>query len=154
AGQADAANPLKMGIVGATDDHNGLPGDVAEDKWPGHVGDVDDSADKRLGSSESTTFNPGGITAVWAEQNTRDRIFAALSRRESFATSGPRITVRFYQTWSGSDFCSQDGGTGFPKNVLQSGGVPMGGDVPARPNGAQYPQLVVSATKDVNDLAE
>jgi hypothetical protein len=154
AGQADAANPLKMGIVGATDDHNGMPGDVAEDAWPGHAGDNDDSPDKRLGSSESQTFNPGGITAVWAEQNTRDRIFAALTRRESFATSGPRITVRFYQTWNGDDFCSQDGGTAFPKNVLQAGGVPMGGDVPALPSGAQYPQLVVSATKDVNDLAE
>jgi hypothetical protein len=151
---ADAVDPMQMGIVGATDDHNGIPGYVPTPTWQGHVGSTDDSADKRL--SKTPYFNPGAITGVWAEQNTREDIFAALYRRETFATSGPRIVVRFYEVWSDEDFCSAEGGGGgFPANVLAAGGVPMGAVMPAPgPKGTTTPHFVVNALKDAEDLAE
>ena len=157
---AAGVNPLQLGIVGATDDHNGMPGNVAEDSYPGHAGLFDDTAALRLavdgGVNEApySYFNPGGITGVWAEQNTRDRIYAALARRETFATSGPRIALRFYQTWSTQSFC----GGGFPGNVLAAGGIPMGGTIaPAGADGgtaSASPHFVINALKDQVDLAE
>jgi hypothetical protein len=148
AGEAPV-DPLQMGIVGATDDHNGIPGYVKEDTWQGHVGYTDDTPAGRL---KTWYHNPGGITGVWAEQNTRDRIFAALQRRETFATSGPRIVVRFYEVWSNADFCGADGGGGgFPGNVLAAGGISMGGTMSP---GSGSPSFVVNALKDADDLAE
>ncbi len=142
-------NPMQMGIVGATDDHNGIPGYVKEDTWQGHVGSTDDTPAGRL---KAWYHNPGGITGAWAEQNTRPAIFAALSRRETFATSGPRMAVRFYQVWNTTDYCSADGGGGgFPANVIAAGGVPMGGTMAA---GTGAPSFVVNALKDADDLAE
>ena len=142
-------DPMQMGIVGATDDHNGIPGFVKEDTWQGHVGDSDDTPAGRL---KRWYHNPGGITGVWAEQNTRDRIFAALARRETFATSGPRIAVRFYEVWSAADFCGADAGGGsFPGNVIAAGGVPMGGTMAS---GSGSPTFIVNALKDSDDLAE
>jgi hypothetical protein len=142
-------DPLQMGIVGATDDHNGIPGYVKEDTWQGHVGSTDDTPAGRL---KSWYHNPGGITGAWAEQNTRDAIFAALQRRETFATSGPRMVVRFYEVGNTSDYCGVDGGGGgFPGNVIAAGGVPMGGSMAAGSTGANF---VVNALKDADDLAE
>src|SRR5262249_16945252 len=68
---------LKMGIIGSTDTHNATPGNVKESTWPGHMGAKDDTPKKRIGDT-SSALNPGGITGVWAEQNTRESIFAAL----------------------------------------------------------------------------
>ncbi len=141
-------NPLQIGIVGATDDHNGMPGSVMEDQWMGHAGDKDYLPVDRL--NNEPFHNPGGITGVWATQNTREDIFAALYRRETFATSGPRMAVRFYQVWSAADFCNG----GFPQNVLAAGGVAMGSTMLAAPAAGTKPQLVVSALKDADDLAE
>jgi hypothetical protein len=142
-------NPMQMGIVGATDDHNGIPGYVKEDTWQGHVGSTDDTPAGRL---KAWYHNPGGITGAWAEENTRGAIFAALQRRETFATSGPRIVVRFYEVGNASDYCGIDGGGGgFPGNVIAAGGVPMGGTMPA---GSASANFVVSALMDQTDLAE
>jgi hypothetical protein len=145
---ANKVDPFQMGVVGATDDHNGIPGYVKEDTWQGHAGDRDYTPAQRL--NREPTHNPGGITGVWATQNTREDIFAALHRRETFATSGPRIAVRFYQTWSNHNFCTG----GFPENVLAAGGVAMGSTMPTAPAGTTAPQLVISALKDTDDLAE
>jgi hypothetical protein len=140
---------MQMGIVGATDDHNGIPGYVTQTNWQGHVGSTDDTPAGRL---KAWYHNPGGLTGAWAEQNTREAIFAALSRRETFATSGPRIVVRFYEVGSTADYCGADaGGGGFPGNVIAAGGVPMGGTMPA---GSTSANLVVTALKDATDLAE
>ena len=142
-------DPMQMGIVGATDDHNGIPGYVKEDTWQGHVGSTDDTPAGRL---RSWYHNPGGITGAWAEQNTREAIFAALKRRETFATSGPRMVVRFYEVWNTTDYCGADGGGGgFPANVIAAGGVPMGGTMAAA---AGSPRFVVNALKDETDFAE
>jgi hypothetical protein len=116
-------NPLQLGIVGATDDHNGAPGNVDEAAFVGHAGRLDDYPVKRLqgGSSENGS---GALTGAWAEQNTRDSIFAAIRRRETFATSGPRIQVRFYQTGD-ANACAD---AAFPKQIVDANdAVPMGG---------------------------
>ncbi|MGO9712260.1 MAG: DUF3604 domain-containing protein [Polyangiaceae bacterium] len=142
-------DPMQMGIEGATDDHNGIPGYVTETTWQGHVGSIDDTPAGRLAA---WYHNPGGLTGAWAEQNTRDAIFAALQRRETFATSGPRIVVRFYEVGNTNDYCGVDGGGGgFPGNVIAAGGVPMGGTMAA---GSAAANFVVSALKDDADLAE
>jgi hypothetical protein len=148
------ANPLEMGIVGATDDHNGAPGNVKESTFPGHVGRYDDDPASRIRAVDAgagkgnLSFNPGGITGVWSEQNTREAIFAALKRRETWATSGPRIIVRFFATTNdGSDPCADPD---FPKQLVAKGATPMGGTF--KP-GTSKPRLVAYAWKDATDLA-
>lgn len=142
-------NPLAFGIVGATDDHNATPGNVKESAFPGHLGSNDDGPAKRIAADagEIAAFNPGGITAAWAEENTRESIFAAFQRRETYATSGPRMVVRFYETNDASTACADPD---FPKALVEKGAVPMGGVFKA---GATAPQLVVRAWKDATPLA-
>jgi Protein of unknown function (DUF3604) len=115
-------NPLKMGLVGATDDHNGAPAEVDDANFVGHGGRNDDTALLRL--QKAPDFGPGAVTGVWSEQNTRASIFAAVKRKETFATSGPRMRVRFYLTQNGAA-CSDPL---FPKQIIDAGqAVPMGG---------------------------
>lgn len=156
-------NPLKLGIVGATDNHNSTPGYVEEGTWQGHLGLADSTPASRVSATtggcdpqtpgctdnNNRDFSPGGITGVWAEENTRDRIFAALQRRETFATSGPRIKVRLYQYRGPQNPCAD---ANFPQQVVNSGGVPMGGTMQSV--GAGNPKFVVYALKDQTDLAE
>ncbi len=83
-------NPLQLGIIGSTDNHTAAGGFVDEELWPGTVfgiGDLDRAMSR-------VAFNPGGLVAVWAQENTRESVFAALKRREVYATSGPRIGVK------------------------------------------------------------
>jgi hypothetical protein len=146
-------NPFKIGIVAATDAHNGNPGDVEEYSYQGWAGNADGSRDLRIAKSESpmqaTDYllaNPGGLAGVWAEENSRDAIFDAMKRRETFGTSGPRITARFFGGWDyPEDLC------GDPELVAKgyAGGVPMGGDLPSAPSGDASPVFVVSAMRDV-----
>ncbi|MEZ4307685.1 MAG: DUF3604 domain-containing protein [Polyangiaceae bacterium] len=114
-------NPLMLGMVGATDTHNASPGYVDEAIFEGHTGRLEVSAAKRL--EDAGDFNPGGITGVWAPQNKREDIFSAIQRREVFATSGPRIRLRMFQT-SSLTACQDPL---FPKQIVDNGtGVPMG----------------------------
>jgi hypothetical protein len=141
-------NPLMMGIVGATDDHNGTPGNTRESTFPGHVGSNDDTAAKRLApGSEANGFGPGGLTVAWAEENTRESIYAALKRRETHATSGTRMLVRLFQTFDTGDACADPS---FPKSLVDKGAVPMGGSFKS---GAAAPRFVVRAWKDQTALA-
>jgi hypothetical protein len=143
---AQHVDPLQMGIIGATDTHNGTPGNTREDTWPGHVGVNDDTAAKRLNLNTAVGYNPGGVAVAWAEQNTRDAIFAAFQRRETYATSGPRITVRMYQTWDRTtNFCADPS---FPAQLVAAGGLPMGSNItiPAGQSGA--PRIIVFAARD------
>jgi hypothetical protein len=145
---------LQFGFVGATDTHNASPGNVAEDRWNGHLGDVDDTPQRRVAAqiagqdNPNPSFNPGGITGVWAEQNTRESIWAALKRRETFATSGPRLVVRMFAFRAAINPCAD---ANFPAGVVAAGGVPMGGALPVA---AGAPQLLVYALPDRTGLAE
>ena len=138
-------NPFKYGIIGSTDDHRSMSGSADEETWQGDF----------FGEIGATTpgtplNNPGGLAAVWAEENTRDSIFDALRRRETFATSGPRIRVRFFGGWElPADLHTRP-------DLVEEGyrsGVPMGGDLPAASDGADAPRFVVWATRDANSAA-
>jgi hypothetical protein len=150
AGMAEQAgvglNPFRLGVVGSTDSHNGTAGLTREKDWPGHVGFSDDTVLERLGPGNVThrglVNNPGGLAAVWAVERSRDAIFEAMRRREVYATSGTRITVRFF------------GGRGLPEDLCDRAdwlerayraGVPMGGVLAG---GGGAPRFVVRAARD------
>jgi len=144
------ANPFQLGFIASTDTHNGTPGAVAEGAYVGHVGREEGTALGRLtGEVPAGPRNgPGGLVAVWATENARDAIFDALRRRETYGTSGPRMTVRVF------------GGYGLPADLCERGdlvavgdaeGVPMGGQLPAFP-GEGAPRMVVSALRDPQGL--
>jgi hypothetical protein len=142
-------NPLKLGIIASTDGHNANPGDVEETSYDGWGGKTDASPQSRLAAGIGTLgnlrSNPGGLVGLWSEENSRERLFQAMRRREAFGTSGPRIQVRFFGGWSyARDLCSQ------PDFAVQgyAGGVPMGGDLPPRPAGAAAPRFAVRALAD------
>ncbi len=142
-------NPYRFGVIGSTDTHNGTPGLVSERYFPGHVGDVDSTEQLRLGEGTMThnprVYNPGGLSAVWAEENSRDALFAAMRRGETYSTSGPRISVRFFGGWDYAQTLCED------KQWLETGyrdGVPMGGTLPASLVSDAAPRFVVKAHAD------
>jgi len=98
-------NPYAYGIIGSTDTHNGTPGNTEEDdEFKGNHAFVDYNAELRqrrpwvLDESLNTkdVYNPGGLMGVWAKANTRSEIYESMERKETFATSGGRIQVRFF----------------------------------------------------------
>jgi hypothetical protein len=141
------ASPYLLGFIGSTDTHNATAGLVREETFSGHQGANDSMPELQLGSGTLTdggiTFSPGGLAAVWAEQNTRESIFAALRRRETYATSGPRITVRVFAGYDlPANWCER---TDFVQLGYQAG-VPMGGVLPLS-SGAR-PRIAIAAAKD------
>jgi len=135
-------NPFRFGFVGSTDGHNATPGDTEEDDWQGGQGNNDGSVALRVTDTAHT--NPGGLAVVWAEENSRDALFAALRRRETYATSGTRPLVRFFAGRHGKKDDACDGG------LVRRGyetGVPMGGELGAV-NDDDSPDFVVWAAKD------
>lgn len=142
------ANPFKIGFVGGTDSHNGTPSDVEENDWAGSHGFADGSPKKRLedklqGWETIRRLNPGGITGVWAEENTRAAIFDAMARKETFVTSGPRIRARLFAGW---DYPDDLNARADMLSKAYGGGVPMGGDLSQAPKG-KSPKLLVTAVK-------
>ncbi len=142
-------NPYRMGVIAATDTHNAIPGMVAEDDYHGHVGIVDDTPEERLSTGTVThdrlINNPGGLAGVWAEERSRDAIFGAMRRGETFATSGPRIQVRVFGGWEyPEDLCADAGWI----EEGYDGGAPMGGDLPPMPGAEAVPRFVVWAQAD------
>jgi hypothetical protein len=135
-------NPLKYGIVASTDTHLGTPGLTIEDEAKGHGGA---GARNVMGLPDDLEFSPGGLAVIWAEENSRDAIFAGMQRREAYGTSGTRPVVRFFGGWDyPADLCE---GTELVATGYR-GGVPMGGDLPGRPEGSDAPQFIVSALQD------
>ncbi len=129
------ANPFQTGFIGATDIHEGLPGDTEE--W------IRDGVARPQRTNSFGNDNPGGLAGVWAEENTREAIFDALERRETFATSGPRMLVRFFGGWDLSeDLCERPD---LARRAYEAG-VPMGADLPRRASDA--PVFVASALAD------
>ncbi|MEM9457890.1 MAG: DUF3604 domain-containing protein [Myxococcota bacterium] len=142
-GQDLGINPLKLGVIASTDTHNGVPGVVDESQFEGHVGDTDDRRRDRL--NDVPTFGPGGLAGVWAVENSRDAIFEAMQRRETFGTSGPRIAVRLFGGWDFEPALCSD------PNLLEVGyaqGVPMGSDLDEPPVQGAQPRFVLVADQD------
>ena len=148
---SEGFNPFKYGVIGASDSHNASsPSD--ESNYSGKLPLLDGSAGLRTGEAlllpdginPVTRWGSGGLAGVWAEANTRESLFDALQRKETFATSGPRIKVRFF------------GGWGFNKDLLNqqdfvgqayANGVPMGGELSSAAAGA-IPSFIIMAAKD------
>lgn len=137
-------NPFKWGFVGSTDTHLGTPGATDENNFPGHGGaGVPADGEVPKGLPDALEFNPGGLAVLWAEENTRESLFAAMRRREAYGTSGPRMTVRLFGGWEyADDLCAQEN---FVEQGYQ-GGVPMGGDLPAATSA--IPKFAVRAFRD------
>jgi hypothetical protein len=138
----DGINPFKMGVVSASDSHTGVMGWHPEnEQWPGHLG-IDDAYP--MAESSTIQNGTGGPSVVWAEENTRDSIFEALKRKETYGTSGPRMKVRFFGGWNyPADACGKDF-----VDIGYKGGVPMGGDMPARTARDGAPTFITAAIWD------
>ena len=132
-------NPFQFGFIAATDGHDGVPGPVEE--W---------RQDLILGApNPAPGRNLGGLAAVWAEENSRESLFQAMRRKETYGTSGPRMSVRFFGGWDyPADLCKD------PELVAKgyAGGVSMGGEITAAPKG-KAPTFVVSALRDPGTAA-
>jgi hypothetical protein len=143
-------NPFKFGIVAATDTHTGIVSGDEDNWWGKHISS--EPSAERVGeitkqNNGETRYGwhylAGGYSAVWATQNTREAIWDAMKRKETYGTTGTRITLRVFggYEFSKADLDGDYAKTGFEK------GVPMGGDL-ARSDKA--PQLMIHVLKDPN----
>jgi Protein of unknown function (DUF3604) len=151
--QALGTNPYKFGMVGSSDAHTGLAA-MEEDNFFGKTTPQEPSPHRMT----ATFFdNPktgvkimdwevsaSGYAAVWAKENTRASIWDAMQRKETYATTGPRMVVRFFGGWS---FEPKDANDRLPAHIGYAKGVPMGGDLAAAPSG-KAPTFLVAALKD------
>jgi hypothetical protein len=148
-------NPFKFGFIGSTDSHTGLATAKEDNFFGKHSGVEPDShraTDHMILESpvdeELTTWGweqvAGGLAAVWANENTRDGLFEAMERKETYATTGSRMTVRFFGGW---DFDEADIQRPSPAKVGYEEGVPMGGDLRNAPAG-KAPSFMVWALRD------
>jgi len=146
-------NPYKFGMIGSSDAHTGLAA-MEEDNFFGKTAPQEPSPERL---SKVFVDNPktgvkimdwevgaSGYAAVWATANTREAIFDAMKRRETYGTTGPRMAVRFFGGW---DFAPADATNRLPAAVGYAKGVPMGGDLSKAPNG-RSPTFLVAALKD------
>lgn len=147
------ANPFKLGVIGGTDTHNGTPGATDESNYQGHHGIEDGTSEARSAMPVIEVFTPqrvkgsGGLSVVWAEENTRDSIFDALKRREAYATSGTRIVLRFFGGWDYPlDLDDRD-----VDAFGYAGGVPMGGDL-LFAGADKKPRFLVQASRAVDGM--
>jgi hypothetical protein len=144
-------NPYKFGMVGSTDAHTGLAA-VEEDNFFGKTSSSEPSPGRATHPFMKTDRavimgweqTASGYAAVWAADNTRESIFDAMERRETYATTGSRMVVRFF---GGFDFDVTDASNRMPAQVGYTKGVPMGGDLAAAPAG-KAPAFLVAALKD------
>jgi hypothetical protein len=144
-------NPFKFGVVGSTDVHNSLTA-IDEDNFFGKMPIQEPSPDRwehvskeGFGKTRYTWhYMAAGYAAVWATENTREAIWDAMKRRETYGTSGTRMTVRFF---GGYDYSADDARSRYVAEAGYAKGVPMGGDLVAAPAG-KAPTFLVAALKD------
>jgi len=145
-------NPYKFGMVGSSDTHTALAA-VAEENYIGkHAGTepspdrIDHPMAKFEGRQyEGWSMSASGYAAVWATGNTRKELWDAMARKEVYATTGPRMTVRFFGGW---DYTEADAANRLPAEVGYAKGVPMGGTLSVPPEGAEAPTFLVGALRD------
>jgi hypothetical protein len=144
-------NPYKFGMVGSTDAHTGLAA-VEENNYFGKHAGTEPSPERwnhpmaKMGDKvyEGYAMSASGYAGVWATENTREALWDAMMRKEVYATTGPRMLVRFFGGW---DFEAADAVSRLPAAAGYSKGVPMGGDLSAAPAG-RSPTFLVAALKD------
>jgi len=146
-------NPYKFGMIGSTDAHTGLAA-VEEENFFGKVSVSEPSAERLHATFMDAPkigvrimdweVSASGYAAVWATENTREAIFDAMQRRETYATTGTRVIVRFFGGW---DFRPEDASNRMPAAIGYAKGVPMGGELDAAPKG-KAPTFLVAALKD------
>ena len=146
-------NPYKFGLVGSSDAHTGLAA-MEEDNFFGKTTPQEPSPERMLATFVDNKetgvkimdweVGASGYAAVWATENTRESIWDAMQRKETYATTGPRMIVRFFGGW---DFAPGDAEDRLPAHTGYSKGVPMGGDLGKAPDG-KAPTFLVAALKD------
>lgn len=147
-------NPFKFGMIGSTDAHTAVSS-IEEDNFFGKHSGVEPEPGRWEHEVIRSSVDPGltvlgwqqaasGYAAVWATENTREAIFDAMKRKEVYATTGSRMTVRFFGGW---EFSNDDANNRHPANVGYEKGVPMGGDLTNPPAG-KGPTFLVGALKD------
>ncbi|HET9951703.1 MAG TPA: DUF3604 domain-containing protein [Candidatus Eisenbacteria bacterium] len=147
------ANPYKFGLVGSSDAHTGLSA-MEEDNFFGKTAPQEPGPERMTKTFFDMPQNgvkimdwevgASGYAAVWATENTRASLFDAMQRRETYATTGPRMLVRFFGGW---DFAPEDANNRMPAAIGYAKGVPMGGDLRSAPKG-KSPTFIAAALKD------
>ena len=140
-GETLGVNPFKFGMIGSTDAHTSLSTADNDNFW-GKFPSTGPSATRLEGRGAER--GAAGYAAVWSEENTRESIFVAMKRREVYASTGPRITVRLFGGW---EFSSGDVHRPDFVRIGYEKGVPMGGDLSAAPAGGT-PRFMIAALKD------
>jgi len=145
-------NPYKFGMIGATDSHTSLATAEEDNFFGKHSGYEPNPGrmshpfmENETGKIMGWQMVASGLAAVWATENTREAIFDAMQRKEVYGTTGPRIGVRLFGGW---EFTEQDLNSRIIANVGYQKGVPMGGDLRAKPDGASAPNFLVFALRD------
>jgi hypothetical protein len=147
-------NPFKFGMVGSTDNHTGLPS-TREDNWFGKAPILEPSAERWEDvlirsptdpalSVVGGSLSAAGLAAVWARENTRESIWDAMNRKEVYATTGSRITVRVFGGW---DFAADEVERQDFAREGYARGVPMGGDLSDAPAG-EAPKFMIRTLRD------
>ncbi|MEL7446532.1 MAG: DUF3604 domain-containing protein [Pseudomonadota bacterium] len=142
-------NPYAFGMIGSTDSHTSLATGDEDNFWGKHTGNEQNNTERaaqpqNLGTREGRFgwhYLAGGYAAAWARGNTRAEIFDAFARREVYATTGPRMTVRVF---GGFGFSESDWDGDWVRKGYESG-VPMGGELA---DGGSAPSFMISALKD------
>ena len=144
-------NPFKFGLIGSTDSHTGIASGDENNFWgkfSWHEASATRAMERFVNIPDITQMEwemaASGYAAVWAQENTRESLFAGLKRKETYATTGPRITVRLFGGW---DFAAEDLDRPNWVEIGYAKGVPMGGDL-VTSDGAKTPAFMVSALKD------
>ncbi|PRY26899.1 uncharacterized protein DUF3604 [Aliiruegeria haliotis] len=145
-------NPYKFGAVGSTDSHTSLT-TADSDNYFGKATNAEPSPTRMQhpftktdkGTFEGYELVASGYTGVWAEENSRKALWDAMARKETYATTGPRMMVRFFGGW---DYSETDLRSRQPAFAGYERGVPMGGDLRAAPDGAEAPTFMVYALRD------
>lgn len=144
-------NPYKFGMIGSTDSHTSLSTADDDNFFGKHSGSEPspermEHAFAKFGDLQILNWETlaAGYAAVWAKENTREAIFDAMERKEVYASTGPRMLVRFFGGW---DFETRDANTRQPAVVGYRKGVPMGGDLPQAADG-KSPSFLIAALKD------
>jgi hypothetical protein len=146
-------NPYKFGFIGSSDAHTGLAA-MEEENFFGKTAPQEPSPERMTKAFFKDTksgitvmdweVSASGYAAVWATENTREAIFDAMQRRETYATTGTRMLVRFFGGW---DFEPADANNRMPAAIGYAKGVPMGGDLSNAPMG-KSPTFIAAALKD------